>query len=218
MYKVIRKLTSYSRERPIPVAVITGQEDLLKKDGFEVSVLYKLFRKNRDEMDVLKYIREGAEKLDDVKTKIEHPLVFEIFDKEIVKQIVEDSKIQTLKWSLVMQLRNPIDITLTPRVIRGFFEGLIFPLMQNYGVIPAYCKDFNDKARELSIKKKGFSEDIERLFKTIAFCSQELNHEKPGAKVVEYIQKRKDPYYVDCLFKGLLAILTWLPVFIDSQN
>ena len=59
-YDVIGKLKSYSRERPIHVAVFTGQEDLLKREGFEDSVHYKLFRKNRDEMDVLSYISEEA--------------------------------------------------------------------------------------------------------------------------------------------------------------
>ena len=150
MYEVIRKLTSFSRERPIPVAVITGQEDLLKKDGFEVSVLYKLFRKNRDEMDLLKYIREGAEKLEDVKIKNEHPLVFEIFDEEIVKQVVKESKIQSLKSRLISQLKDTIDISSNPGIIRDFFEGLIFPLFEHYGVIPKYCKEYNDKARALN--------------------------------------------------------------------
>ena len=107
LYDVIGKLKSYSRERPIPVAVITGQKDLLEKDGFEDSVLYKLFWKNRDEMAVLSYICEEAKKLDDVKIKNEHPLVFELFDKEIVKQIVDDSKIQSLKKSLISQLKEP---------------------------------------------------------------------------------------------------------------
>lgn len=152
-----------------------------------------------------------------MKIKNEHPLVFELFDKEIVKQIVDDSKIQTLKWALILQLKNPIDITLTPRVIRGFFEGLIFPLLKHYEIIPKSLIEFNDMARKINFKKKEY-EDIGRLFRMVAFCFQELNHEKPGAKVVEYLQKRKDPYYVDCLFKGLLAVLTWLPVYMDSQN
>lgn len=35
MYQVKDELKKYYLNRPIPVAVITGQEDLLKKEGFE---------------------------------------------------------------------------------------------------------------------------------------------------------------------------------------
>ena len=218
MYQIKDLLKSYSRERPIPVAIITGQKDLLKKEGFEETLNTKLFRKNRDEEEVLQYIRDKANELDDVKIKTKNPLVFEIFDEDIVKKIVKDSKIQELKGNLVKQLKGPIDITITPRIIRGFFQGLIFPIMEHYEIIPSWCKKFNEKARQLSFKKYGYSEDLERLYRAIALSTQEPNHDEPEVKIVNYLQDRKDTYYVDCLFKGLLSILTWLPVFIKSRQ
>ena len=217
LYKVKDELKMHYLNRPIPVAVITGQEDLLRKDGFVDTLNTRLFRKNGDEDAVLEFIRDGAKELDDVKIKTEHHLAFKIFDETVVKEIVLDSKIRELKKQLIEQLKAPVNTNRTPRIIRGFFEGLIFPLMHHYGMINKSYIKFNDEARYFSIDKKIYSEDQERLFRAIAFCCQGLNHEKPDIKIVNYLQETQDPYYIDSLFKGLLSLLTWLPDFITHH-
>ena len=129
---------------------------------------------------------------------------------------MDESKLQVLKFFLVKQLKEPIDNVLTPRIIRGFFEGLIFPLLKHYNIIPSYSNSFNDMAKKLQNRLTEVGE-LEQLYWRVALCSQGLNHEKPEVKMVNYIETRKDPYYIDSLFKGLLSCLTWLPVFIKKH-
>ncbi len=216
MYMVKDELIKRSMNRPIPIAVITGQQDLLLNEkGFEDTLNTKLFRKNRDEEAVLEFIRDGAKEFESVKIKGEHYLAFEIFDEEIVKTLIDEDKIISLKTSLIKQLKGKPDLDSTPRAIRGIYEGLIFPVMKHFGIIPNDCVSFNDMAKNIFIQDE---KDIAFLFKTVSSNSQAISHEKGDVKIVTYLQESMDPYYLDCLFKGLLSNLTWLGNYVKSKN
>ena len=226
LINAIKRLNHMENDGLAPLYVIlTGYIDQYK---FYEGIGIRVFRKGRDELEMLNFLKEKIKDSDEYKARYQFPDIFEIFDKNYLTPKHKGNFI-TIYKKLNGQHISEEESALT--LIRRFLEGIYRKLNQvNCKIVPDYLlNDEGIKVGEITTLIAGsprYNKEKE-IFEVsspedcymplhIYYLAQCL--QKVGSAIGAHDHHRDGKYILKSQFYTLLEILIWFKTVVDQNQ
>lgn len=223
MHKVRDKLNANGN---IPFAIFSGEASIMENQEFKDAIgSTPLFEKGRDEEALIEWILNAVSDNDRVRIKRQYDSSFKVFRTEKLYDFLDEKTIEDAKEYLMQLLLFRLDLDKVSQNIRHLYEDFIFPIFEYYLYIPEVdnwgreITTFNQKAIELQRCGKNspmWKRHYGNVLSMTAINSQPLNHGYKDNELKQVLTEVGSTNYTNCLVEGMLAIMDWLPVFLNQ--
>jgi hypothetical protein len=223
MSKAINEINKLSVKKHIPVAVYTGQPDLMSSSDFsDLLDELKCFKKGIETELMFNYLKEQAERQAETQIKNAHRRLFEFTEKELGDAAAE-SLFQIFSNNLLPDFFTDSENYFNP--LRKIVEDL-FRSMNKYKILPdAFVGTqvaLNESAKFLSgsIQKdflinEGIITDL-----TGSTLNYILHISQPGShrsNLEAYVRKQNSPYLLLSITYQLADVIIWYEYFLKNK-